>query len=96
MAAGQHLLPVPQKYKKKGQTNMKKVFLIDTENIGKAFLAPAATYLTTSDVLVVFNNRIRRADFSQAILDGLAKIKATIRKVYLESASKNAMDFALM
>lgn len=75
---------------------MKKIFLIDTENIGKTFLEPAAKHLTTSDILVVFNNQIRRNDFSQAILDGFSKIKASIKKIYLESATKNAMDFGIM
>lgn len=75
---------------------MKKIFFIDIENIGKAFIEPAVKNLTISDELVLFNNRIRRQDFSQAILDGLSRIKATVKKVYLESANKNAMDFGIM
>lgn len=76
---------------------MKKVFFIDTENVGCSFTQQnAVRKLTTSDVICVFHNKIRGKDLSKAILSALSNIKATVKKVYLESANKNAMDFGIM
>ncbi len=76
---------------------MKKIFLIDTENIGCSFIdQPGLKKLTTSDVICVFHNTIRGKDLSKRITGALANIKATVKKIYLTSANKNAMDFGLM
>ena len=76
---------------------MKRVFLIDTENVGCSFVdQPGLKKLTTSDVIYVFHNTIRGNDLSKKITDALCNIKATVKKIYLTSANKNAMDFGLM
>ncbi len=74
---------------------MKRFFLVDIENVGKSFLN-GIDRLTVEDTLIICNNTIAHKEFSPAILDGLTRTKATIRKFYIHNACKNAMDFELV
>lgn len=73
----------------------RRFFLIDIENVGKSFL-DGIENLTVYDTLIICNNTMVYPDFSPTILEGLKKTKATVKKFYINSVSKNAMDFELM
>ena len=74
---------------------MKRIFLVDIENVGKSFLK-GIEKLTISDEIIVCNNRTVRDDFSRAIREGLSRTKAIVKKFHIENANKNAMDFHIM
>lgn len=74
---------------------MKRFFFVDIENVGKSFLN-GIEKLTIEDTLIICNNTIVHNDFSPAILEGLTRTKAIIRKFYIHNAYKNAMDFELV
>lgn len=72
----------------------KRFFLIDIENVGKSFLEGIED-LSANDTLIICNNTMVYSDFSPFILEGLKKTKATVKKFYIHSTAKNAMDFEL-
>lgn len=74
---------------------MKRFFFVDIENVGKSFLN-GIDKLTIEDTLIICNNTMVHKEFSPAILEGLTKTRATIRKFYIHNAYKNAMDFELV
>ena len=77
---------------------MKKIFLIDTENVGRNGYNPldsqAAEMITSDDVFLIGHNRIH-GHISPKIIDAIASSKASYRIVEIYSNSKNAMDFSL-
>lgn len=72
---------------------MRKIFLIDTENIGRRFL-PGLENTTNEDKIVIFNY-VKNTIPTDIMLE-LSKANANVEVKQMENHHKNAMDFQIV
>lgn len=70
---------------------MKKIFLVDTENMGMRFV-PGANQLDSKDKIILFNNE---GNLTALIQELTSKTSANIDVISMANHRKNAMDFQI-
>lgn len=78
-----------------GEKHMKRFFLIDVENVGKAGLEGVDKVINCEDKVIMFHAMIHSYKISEALMERVRMKAGVTEEVNMYMHTKNAMDFQL-